>query len=98
MREIDGLVYLNTKEVAKEYGWAKGTLYYFRELGLLDSYKFIGEKSVYWRKSDLDAIKTRPPEVTKRGPKPLALATAKSDRAKGRTVIVGGRTPAVTTV
>jgi hypothetical protein len=97
VREIEGQIYLSTKQVETEYGWAKGTLYYFRELGLLDSYKFIGDRSVYWRKSDLESIKNRPPEVTRRGPKTHALTIPKFGRAQGQTVTVGGVTPAVAT-
>jgi hypothetical protein len=89
LKESEGQKFLTTEEVGKEYGWAKGTLYYFRDKGYLNSYKFILDKRIYWRQSDLEAIKNRPPEEKKRGPKPPALITAKSGRARGRTVGVG---------
>lgn len=98
MKDSEGQNYLSTDEVEKKYGWAKGTLYYFRKLGYLNSYKFVLDKRVYWRQSDLEAIKSRPPEATKRGPKPPALITAKSGRARGRTVVVSAGTLATATV
>jgi hypothetical protein len=89
LKDFEGQKFLTTEEVEEKYEWAKGTLYYFRKQGLLNSFKFVLDKRVYWRVSDLDAIKNRPPEETKRGPKPLDLITAKSGRSRGRTVEVG---------
>jgi hypothetical protein len=98
LREFGGDKYLTTKEVAEisEYGFGKPTLYYFRKLNYLDSFKFAGDKEVYWKVKDLEAIKNRPPEATKRGPKPHALTTAKPDRARGRTVAIGTGIPIAT--
>lgn len=98
MKESEGHQYLTTKEVETNYRWAKGTLYFFRKEGLLNSYKFLREKEVYWRISDLEAIKNRPPEESKRGPKPEDLAAAKQDRSPGRTVVVSAGTLAAATI
>ncbi len=69
MREFNSETFLNIDEIKERYGWAAGTIYYFRSDGLLESYKFSGDKKSYWKLSELEAIKNRPPEIRKRGPK-----------------------------
>jgi hypothetical protein len=73
-KEIENEKYLTLQEASENYHWPSGTLYYFRSLGLLESYKFIGDKKTFWKVSELEAVKNRPPEVTKRGPKQNSTA------------------------
>jgi hypothetical protein len=68
MRTHDDEVYLTTQEANKKYGFGVGTLFYFRDkMTMLESYKFFGDKKLYWKETDLAGIKNRPPEVTQRG-------------------------------
>ncbi len=69
MRDAEGETYLDLEEVIKKYTWGSSTLYLFRSQGLLESYKFRGDKKSYWKLSELEAVYHRPPEVSKRGPK-----------------------------
>lgn len=70
MREQGGEEYLNLAEVEQEYGWKPGTIYYFRDKGLLAIYSFgPGDKKSYCKRVELNEIRDRPPEVKKRGPK-----------------------------
>jgi hypothetical protein len=68
-KEVESEVFLTVEEAAEAYPWPMATLYYFRTLGLLDSYKFVGDRRTYWKVSELEAVKNRPAEATKRGPK-----------------------------
>lgn len=90
LREQGGEQYLTLAEIEKRFGWKPGTVYYFREKGLLELYQFTGDKRSYCKLLELESIRDRPPEVKKRGPKDRALATTKTDRARGRTVVVTG--------
>jgi hypothetical protein len=72
-RIIENEEYLSLEEATARFEWKSSTLYYFRSLGLLNSYKFLADKRVFWRVSDLEAIKNRPPEVSKPGPKGSGL-------------------------
>ena len=69
LRQIGGETYLDLVEVTEKYSWVSSTLYHFRSLDLLETYRFVGDRKSYWKASELEAIKNRPPEVTKRGPK-----------------------------
>ena len=69
MRETGGENYLDLTEVTEKYGWGSSTLYLFRGQELLKTYKFVGDKKSYWKVSELEAVKNRPPEESKRGPK-----------------------------
>lgn len=75
MRDAEGETYLDLEEVTAKYKWGSSTLYLFRSQGLLESYKFRGDKKSYWKLSELEAVYHRPPEVTRRGPKDRALTT-----------------------
>lgn len=70
LRESEGETYLKLSDVKDRYGWGSSTLYLFRSQGLVESYKFVGDKRSYWKLSELEAVKNRPPEATRRGPKP----------------------------
>lgn len=70
---VDNQEYFTLEEASQLYGWQSSTLYYFRSLEVLNTYRFLGDKKSYWKKSELDAAKNRPPEVTKRGPKSGAM-------------------------
>lgn len=89
MREHNNETYLDVNEVLERYGWSQGVLYYFRKQGDLNGYKFTLDKKTYWKVSELDAVKNRPPEITKPGPKPDALASLVTSRATGKTIMVG---------
>ena len=69
MKDFNGEQYLDLKEVETQYGWKAGTVYYFRDEGLLELYKFVGNHRSYCKRLDLESIKNRPPELKKRGPK-----------------------------
>jgi hypothetical protein len=75
-RVIGNDEYLDAGEVTARYKLAQGTLYYFRELGVLKCFKFLGDKKTYWKVSELEALKNRPPEEIKRGPKGSGLIAA----------------------
>jgi hypothetical protein len=70
VRVVQDIEYIIGDEVVRRYGWRSATLYYFRAQNLLNSYRFIGDKKSYWSVPELEAIRNRPPEVSRRGPKP----------------------------
>jgi hypothetical protein len=89
VRDAEGETYLDLEEVTKKYKWGSSTLYLFRSQGLLESYKFRGDKKSYWKLTELEAVYHRPPEVTKRGPKSHALRQPISKRIRRARQVVG---------
>lgn len=94
MREVEGETYLLLSEIKDSYKWGSSTLYLFRSMGLVETYKFVGDKRSYWKVSELEAVKNRPPEVTKRGPKSHALSKPIQRRTGRARLLVAVGVPA----
>jgi hypothetical protein len=89
VRDAEGETYLDLEEVTRKYKWGSSTLYLFRSQGLLESYKFRGDKKSYWKLSELEAVFHRPPEVSRRGPKENAPQTPINRKGHGARQLVG---------
>lgn len=96
MRVVEDEEYLNIQEVEHQYGWKYQTLRYFTNLGLMEPHYFLGDKRSYWKRSDLEGVKNRPREATKRGPKSHALNEPVFVKGTGRArrhLVVGVSAP-----
>lgn len=69
--------FLDAKEVEEQYQIKQGSLYRYRELGLINAYRFPADKKTYWKKDELEKLKmgkSGNPQVIPLAPNPKTAA------------------------